>query len=113
MCSWSAVLVASDVRRPHRRRSSHVGPGDVAQLEEHLLCKQGAAGSSPVVSTTIGYAQLKAVVTRLTKGFAPQSTVASRSRHPAVGVGGPCTGLVPAGEPSSAPAGGRADPGGK
>jgi hypothetical protein len=26
--------------------------GDVAQLEEHLLCKQGVAGSSPVVSTT-------------------------------------------------------------
>src|SRR5437763_9504691 len=25
--------------------------GDVAQLEEHLLCKQGVAGSSPVVST--------------------------------------------------------------
>ncbi len=25
--------------------------GDVAQLEEHLLCKQGAVGSSPIVST--------------------------------------------------------------
>src|SRR5579863_10538354 len=26
-------------------------PGDVAQLEEHLLCKQGVVGSSPIVST--------------------------------------------------------------
>ena len=25
--------------------------GDVAQLEEHLLCKQGVVGSSPIVST--------------------------------------------------------------
>ena len=34
----------------------HKGPrsypfGDVAQLEEHLLCKQGVAGSSPAIST--------------------------------------------------------------
>ena len=26
--------------------------GDVAQLEEHLLCKQGVVGSSPIISTT-------------------------------------------------------------
>ena len=26
-------------------------PGDVAQLVEHLLCKQGVGGSSPLVST--------------------------------------------------------------
>jgi hypothetical protein len=26
-------------------------PGDVAQLVEHLLCKQGVVGSSPIVST--------------------------------------------------------------
>jgi hypothetical protein len=25
--------------------------GDVAQLAEHLLCKQGVVGSSPIVST--------------------------------------------------------------
>ena len=25
--------------------------GDVAQLEEHLLCKQGVVGSSPIIST--------------------------------------------------------------
>jgi hypothetical protein len=29
-------------------------PGDVAQLVEHLLCKQGVGGSSPLVSTTDG-----------------------------------------------------------
>ena len=28
------------------------GPrGDVAQLAEHLLCKQGASGSSPLISS--------------------------------------------------------------
>jgi hypothetical protein len=33
--------------RPYYRRY-----GDVAQLVEHLLCKQGVVGSSPIVSTT-------------------------------------------------------------
>ena len=28
------------------------GPGDVAQLGEHLLCKQGVSGSSPLISTS-------------------------------------------------------------
>ena len=34
--------------------------GDVAQLEEHLLCKQGVVGSSPIISTinTIFAAQM-------------------------------------------------------
>jgi hypothetical protein len=32
--------------------SEHVSHGDVAQLEEHLLCKQGVVGSSPIISTT-------------------------------------------------------------
>src|SRR4051812_33554328 len=27
--------------------------GDVAQLVEHLLCKQGVVGSSPIVSTIV------------------------------------------------------------
>jgi hypothetical protein len=27
-------------------------PGDVAQLGEHLLCKQGVSGSSPLISTS-------------------------------------------------------------
>ena len=27
--------------------------GDVAQLEEHLLCKQGVVGSSPIISTAV------------------------------------------------------------
>ncbi len=31
--------------------SCHV-PGDVAQLGEHLLCKQGVSGSSPLISTS-------------------------------------------------------------
>jgi hypothetical protein len=37
------ILVKSQVEL---RRS-----GDVAQLVEHLLCKQGVVGSSPIVST--------------------------------------------------------------
>ena len=29
------------------------GKGDVAQLGEHLLCKQGVVGSNPIVSTRL------------------------------------------------------------
>src|SRR5207247_8841041 len=32
-------------------RKAHQLRGDVAQLGEHLLCKQGVAGSNPVIST--------------------------------------------------------------
>ena len=42
-------------RRRKRRRSLAHGlwamHGDVAQLGEHLLCKQGVGGSSPLIST--------------------------------------------------------------
>jgi len=38
MASWCRVLGGA-------------GRGDVAQLVEHLLCKQGVGGSSPLVST--------------------------------------------------------------
>ena len=31
--------------------------GDVAQLGEHLLCKQGVSGSIPLISTTAGRSQ--------------------------------------------------------
>ena len=34
------------------RRQGSSQPGDVAQLGEHLLCKQGVGGSSPLISTT-------------------------------------------------------------
>jgi hypothetical protein len=27
-------------------------PGGIAQLEEHLLCKQGVSGSNPLTSTS-------------------------------------------------------------
>ena len=33
------------------REFLQVTAGDVAQLVEHLLCKQGVGGSSPLVST--------------------------------------------------------------
>ena len=32
---------------------SRSGVGGVAQLGEHLLCKQGVGGSSPLASTTL------------------------------------------------------------
>jgi hypothetical protein len=41
--------------RDRQKRNRRSGPevyGDVAQLEEHLLCKQGVVGSSPIISTT-------------------------------------------------------------
>jgi hypothetical protein len=44
---------ARSARRGKRRRSSTNRPlGDVAQLGEHLLCKQGVGGSSPLISTS-------------------------------------------------------------
>jgi hypothetical protein len=47
--------VACGGRRRIRRRSLEHGlqamHGDVAQLGEHLLCKQGVGGSSPLIST--------------------------------------------------------------
>jgi hypothetical protein len=44
-------------RNARRQEVSTVGfepwpKGDVAQLGEHLLCKQGVTGSSPVISTS-------------------------------------------------------------
>jgi hypothetical protein len=40
-----------DHHEPGRSRSLDSMRGDVAQLVEHLLCKQGVGGSSPLVST--------------------------------------------------------------
>ena len=36
----------------HRGGGYDAGRGDVAQLGEHLLCKEGVRGSSPLISTT-------------------------------------------------------------
>ena len=36
--------------------------GDVAQLGEHLLCKQGVVGSNPIVSTKLGQARERMAV---------------------------------------------------
>ena len=32
-------------------RAAEYGPVGIAQLEEHLLCKQGVSGSNPLTST--------------------------------------------------------------
>ena len=36
--------------------------GDVAQLGEHLLCKEGVRGSSPLISTTISARRVRYVL---------------------------------------------------
>jgi hypothetical protein len=36
-----------------QRNERSLATGDVAQLVEHLLCKQGAGGSSPPISSLI------------------------------------------------------------
>ena len=56
------LVLACGGRRPPRACGSKSGvanstafavhPGDVAQLGEHLLCKQGVSGSSPLISTS-------------------------------------------------------------
>src|SRR5206468_2718768 len=48
---WSGRLIsARSLVRSQEGPPSLVG-GEVAQLGEHLLCKQGVAGSNPVIST--------------------------------------------------------------
>src|SRR2546423_6334693 len=49
--SSSRVTRESSVLPDSYARDGFPKLGDVAQLVEHLLCKQGVAGSSPVVST--------------------------------------------------------------
>ena len=39
--------------------------GDVAQLGEHLLCKQGVAGSNPVISTRCGPTRKNGTLSRV------------------------------------------------
>ena len=53
MCSSSGVLRGYSGRFWCNPRSSPRNIGDVAQSEEHLLCKQGVGGSSPLVSTDL------------------------------------------------------------
>jgi hypothetical protein len=49
---YGAVGVLRYRSRGAVRRKTAGQHGDVAQLEEHLLCKQGVVGSSPIISTT-------------------------------------------------------------
>ena len=53
--SPDAVPSAKLEEEPHILvRTSQIGYGAVAQLGEHLLCKQGVTGSIPVSSTSFG-----------------------------------------------------------
>ena len=64
--SWK-IFIQSKVRNRRKKSSSRClilralckkeglqsrGYGDIAQLGEHLLCKQGVSGSIPLISTT-------------------------------------------------------------
>ena len=53
MCSRVVKRSPSAVRRPRITKPlfSSIDCGAVAQLGEHLLCKQGVVGSSPISST--------------------------------------------------------------
>ena len=45
-----------------RNRAGHFLSGGIAQLGEHLLCKQGVIGSIPIISTSVGQRFEKAFV---------------------------------------------------
>ena len=47
---WGSSVVAKFDFLLYKKSSFIIG-GDVAQLVEHLLCKQGVAGSIPTIST--------------------------------------------------------------
>ena len=47
----SAVAVAAPIWRRWAAGCDNIGRGALAQLVEHLLCKQGVRGSSPLCST--------------------------------------------------------------
>jgi hypothetical protein len=57
--SWSTVLEVPRVGGEETSRSEALFYGAVAQLEEHLLCKQGVVGSSPISSTRSPSVQLR------------------------------------------------------
>ena len=45
------LKVRTHFQKGIRTRSRHTGDGGIAQLVEHLLCKQGVIGSNPFTST--------------------------------------------------------------
>jgi hypothetical protein len=51
-CSAGSMSTVAFVNRCHSPRGGRYEHGAVAQLGEHLLCKQGVTGSIPVSSTT-------------------------------------------------------------
>ena len=44
---------------PGSRGLEREGYGGIAQLEEHLLCKQGVGGSNPLTSTILDVLEIK------------------------------------------------------
>jgi hypothetical protein len=59
--SWECASgVLTDKIQPSTSRKTRTTPdGAVAQLGEHLLCKQGVVGSIPISSTKVAVAELK------------------------------------------------------
>jgi hypothetical protein len=56
-------------------------PGAIAQLVEHLLCKQGVRGSSPLSSTHPDLAAKTCRLSRRVSGSASRSSDAKQLRH--------------------------------
>ena len=50
----SFLFVFNKSKLPERTGSVIFGNGGIAQLVEHLPCKQGVIGSNPITSTTYG-----------------------------------------------------------
>ena len=57
-CGYSALGALCYRAQGAMQRKNAGQHGDVAQLAEHLLCKQGVVGSSPIISTTTATALL-------------------------------------------------------
>jgi hypothetical protein len=55
--------------------------GGVAQLGEHLLCKQGVTGSIPVVSMSVAHISGQASVVRLRRWWTEGSAGAEAKRY--------------------------------
>ena len=50
----SFLFVFNKSKLPEKKGSVIFGNGGIAQLVEHLPCKQGVIGSNPITSTTYG-----------------------------------------------------------
>ena len=79
--------LVADVFDCSEEYSPETVPGGVAQLGEHLLCKQGVVGSNPIASTTVSVV-LMAWFVDLYRGEAEGFGLFYLFHHRCVGNGG-------------------------